>query len=46
MVQNQEAEAVVLVGTDLFLAFHGHERGYPVIDSAEVHIEALFRTSA
>lgn len=39
------AEAVVLAGTDLFLAFDGRDCGFPVIDSAEVHINALFHES-
>lgn len=37
----QGAEAVVLAGTDLFLAFDGHDCGFDVIDSALVHIDAL-----
>ncbi len=41
----QGAEAVVLAGTDLFLAFEGHDCGFPVIDSAEVHVNALLRAS-
>ncbi len=41
----QGADAVVLVGTDLFLAFDGHDCGYRAIDSAQVHIDALVRTS-
>ncbi|MEM7743073.1 MAG: aspartate/glutamate racemase family protein [Pseudomonadota bacterium] len=35
------AEAVVLGGTDLFLAFEDQDPGYPVIDLAALHIEAL-----
>jgi len=45
LVRDQGAEAVVLAGTDLFLAFDGYDCGFPVIDSAEVHIEALFEAS-
>ena len=41
----QGAEAVILAGTDLFLAFEGHECGFPTIDSARVHIDALCRES-
>ena len=37
----QGAEAVILAGTDLFLAFEGHECGFNVIDSALVHINYL-----
>ncbi len=45
LVEEGGAEAVVLAGTDLFLAFDGHDCGFPVIDSAEVHIDALFDAS-
>ncbi|MCX6612301.1 MAG: aspartate/glutamate racemase family protein [Acidobacteria bacterium] len=39
------ADAVLLGGTDFFLAFEGHDCGFPVIDCAEVHIAALFEAS-
>lgn len=45
LCQRQGAEAVVLGGTDLFLAFAGHDCGFPVIDGAQVHIDALYRES-
>ncbi|MDP6706622.1 MAG: aspartate/glutamate racemase family protein [Alphaproteobacteria bacterium] len=45
LVRDQGAEAVVLAGTDLFLAFQGHDPGYPVIDSAQVHIDAIHRAA-
>jgi aspartate racemase len=35
------AEAIVLAGTDLNLAFDGHEPGYPVIDALDVHVDLL-----
>jgi hypothetical protein len=41
----QGAEAVLLGGTDLFLAFAGQDCGFPVIDCAEIHVEALYRRS-
>jgi len=41
----QDAEAVVLGGTDLFLAFEGQDCGFPVIDCADVHIEAIYQRS-
>lgn len=41
----QGAEAVVLGGTDLFLAFTGQGCGFPVLDCAEVHVDALYRRS-
>jgi aspartate racemase len=45
LCHKQGAEAVVLAGTDLFLAFEGRECGFPTIDSARVHIDALLRES-
>lgn len=45
LVSEAGADAVVLAGTDLFLAFEGRACGFPVIDSAEVHIDALFKAS-
>lgn len=35
------AEAVVLAGTDLNLAFDGTDPGYPVIDALDVHVALL-----
>jgi aspartate racemase len=35
------AEAIVLAGTDLNLAFDGQETGYPVIDALDVHVALL-----
>ena len=40
------AEAIMLGGTDLFLAFVRHEPGFPVIDCADIHVDALYATSA
>jgi aspartate racemase len=39
------AETVMLGGTDLFLAFHDRAADFPVIDLADVHIEAIYRQS-
>lgn len=43
MVRDLGAEAVVLAGTDLNLAFDGQDPGYPVIDALDVHVELLAR---
>ena len=43
LYEQQGAEVIVLAGTDLFLAFDGEDCGFPVIDSALVHINALLR---
>ena len=39
------AEAIVLGGTDLFLAFAGHDPGFPVIDCADIHVDAIYARS-
>lgn len=39
------AAAVLLGGTDLSLAFDGADAGYPVIDGAVVHAEAIARAA-
>jgi aspartate racemase len=41
MVDDQGAEAIVLAGTDLNLAFTGHDPGYPVVDALDVHVAVL-----
>lgn len=45
LCRKQGAEAVLLAGTDLFLAFEGRDCGFPTIDGALVHVEALARAS-
>lgn len=39
------AEAIMLGGTDLFLAFAGHDPGFPVIDCADIHVDAIYQKS-
>jgi aspartate racemase len=39
------AEVVLLGGTDLFLAFRDRNCGFPVLDCADVHIEAIYQAS-
>ncbi|WP_227271456.1 aspartate/glutamate racemase family protein [Roseobacter weihaiensis] len=41
LIADQGAEAVVLAGTDLGLAFDGHDPGYKVIDALDVHVALL-----
>jgi len=42
MFEDQGAEAIILAGTDLNLAFDGrHDPGYPVIDALDVHVAVL-----
>jgi len=42
---DQGAEVVLLGGTDMFLAFQGQDCGFPVLDLADVHIDAIFQRS-
>jgi aspartate racemase len=39
------AEVILLGGTDLFLAFQGVDCGFPVLDCAQIHIDALCQRS-
>ncbi|MEQ1691209.1 MAG: aspartate/glutamate racemase family protein, partial [Gemmatimonas sp.] len=41
MIEEQGADAIVLAGTDLGLAFDGRETGYRVIDALDVHVSLL-----
>lgn len=47
MVTDLGAEAIVLAGTDLNLAFDGrHDPGYRVIDALDVHVDLLARLAS
>lgn len=46
LVEDRGAEAVVLAGTDLGLAFDGQSPGYRVIDALDVHVDLLARIAA
>jgi aspartate racemase len=39
------AEAVMLGGTDLFLAFQGRPAPFPLVDNADIHVDAIFERS-
>ncbi|MEP2532772.1 aspartate/glutamate racemase family protein [Shimia sp.] len=43
LVRDRGADAVVLAGTDLNLAFDGQAPGYRVIDALDVHVDVLAR---
>jgi aspartate racemase len=45
LCRTRGAEAVILGGTDLFLAFDGQNSGFAAIDCARIHVEAIFRRS-
>ncbi len=46
LCEDQGAEAVILGGTDLFLAFDDRDCGFKIIDCAIIHIAALARAAA
>ena len=39
------AEAIMLGGTDLFLAFQGRPLPFPLVDCADIHVSAIFEKS-
>ncbi len=41
MIKDNGADTIVLAGTDLNLAFDGHDPGYRVIDALDVHVDVL-----
>jgi aspartate racemase len=45
LCREQGADAIFLGGTDLCLAFAGQDCGFPFLDSAEIHVEAIYRES-
>ena len=45
LCRERGAEVVLLGGTDLFLAFQGCDAGFPVLDCADVHVEAIYQAS-
>lgn len=46
LCRERGCEAVLLGGTDLFLAFQGRDCGFPAIDCADIHADAIFRYAA
>jgi aspartate racemase len=45
LCRDRGAEVVLLGGTDLFLAFQGSDCGFPVLDCADIHVDAIYRKS-
>ena len=39
------AQAIMLGGTDLFLAFQGREAPFPLVDCADIHVAAIYEKS-
>ncbi|MFS4582649.1 aspartate/glutamate racemase family protein [Phaeobacter sp. C3_T13_0] len=46
LVETQNAQAIVLAGTDLNLAFDGQDPDYRVVDALDVHVELLAQLAA
>ncbi len=46
LIAEQGAEAIMLGGTDLVLAFDGRDCGFDIIDCAGIHIDALAKLAA
>jgi len=43
LLENQGAEAIMLGGTDLALAFNEQTAGFPIVDCAAIHADAIAR---
>ena len=46
LCRERGAEAIMLGGTDLFLAFVGQESPFPLVDCADIHVDAIYRKSS
>jgi len=46
LVKEQGVEAIMLGGTDLFLAFQGQPPEFRLVDCADIHIDAIFQKSS
>jgi aspartate racemase len=46
LVRERGAEAIMLGGTDLFLAFVGHKPDFPLVDCADIHVDAIYARSS
>ena len=46
LCRERGAEAIMLGGTDLFLAFVGHDKPFPLVDCADIHVDAIFARSS
>jgi aspartate racemase len=45
LCRERGAEAIMLGGTDLFLAFQGAPPPFPLVDCADIHVEAIYAKS-
>lgn len=46
LLDSRKVEAIMLGGTDLFLAFAGQTVDFPLVHCADIHVEAIFRQSS
>ena len=46
LMRDHGVEAIMLGGTDLFLAFAGRDPPFPLIDCADIHVDAIYAKSA
>jgi aspartate racemase len=46
LCRERGAEAIMLGGTDLFLAFQGRPAPFPLVDCADIHVEAIYARSS
>jgi aspartate racemase len=46
LMEERGVEAIMLGGTDLFLAFTGREPEFPLVDCADIHVDAIFARSS
>ena len=46
LCRERGAQAIMLGGTDLFLAFVGQDPGFALVDCADIHVDAIYRKSA
>jgi aspartate racemase len=45
-MRDRGTEAIMLGGTDLFLAFQGRPAPFPLVDCADIHVEAIYARSS
>jgi aspartate racemase len=46
LIRDRGVEAIMLGGTDLFLAFAGRDPPFPLVDCADIHVDAIYAKSA
>jgi aspartate racemase len=46
LIRDHGVEAIMLGGTDLFLAFAGRDPPFPLVDCADIHIDAIYAKSS